>query len=33
MSKNQLEKQLSAMKVVPVIAIKHSEDAVQLAKP
>ncbi|EIF2256969.1 bifunctional 4-hydroxy-2-oxoglutarate aldolase/2-dehydro-3-deoxy-phosphogluconate aldolase [Vibrio cholerae] len=32
MSKNQLEKQLSAMKVVPVIAIKHSEDAVQLAK-
>ncbi|ENM5775648.1 bifunctional 4-hydroxy-2-oxoglutarate aldolase/2-dehydro-3-deoxy-phosphogluconate aldolase [Vibrio mimicus] len=32
MSENQLEKQLSAMKVVPVIAIKHSEDAVQLAK-
>ncbi|ENM5741708.1 bifunctional 4-hydroxy-2-oxoglutarate aldolase/2-dehydro-3-deoxy-phosphogluconate aldolase [Vibrio metoecus] len=32
MSKNQLEKQLSAMKVVPVIAIKRSEDAVQLAK-
>lgn len=32
MSKNQLEKQLSAMKIVPVIAIKRSEDAVQLAK-
>ncbi|ENM5737776.1 bifunctional 4-hydroxy-2-oxoglutarate aldolase/2-dehydro-3-deoxy-phosphogluconate aldolase [Vibrio mimicus] len=32
MSENQLEKQLSAMKVVPVIAIKRSEDAVQLAK-
>ncbi|ENM5727333.1 bifunctional 4-hydroxy-2-oxoglutarate aldolase/2-dehydro-3-deoxy-phosphogluconate aldolase [Vibrio mimicus] len=32
MSKNQLEKQLSAMKVVPVIAIKRSEDSVQLAK-
>ncbi|ENM5779225.1 bifunctional 4-hydroxy-2-oxoglutarate aldolase/2-dehydro-3-deoxy-phosphogluconate aldolase [Vibrio mimicus] len=32
MSENQLEKQLSAMKVIPVIAIKHSEDAVQLAK-
>ncbi|EJL6490945.1 bifunctional 4-hydroxy-2-oxoglutarate aldolase/2-dehydro-3-deoxy-phosphogluconate aldolase [Vibrio cholerae] len=32
MSENQLEKQLSAMKIVPVIAIKRSEDAVQLAK-
>lgn len=32
MSENQLEKQLRAMKIVPVIAIKRSEDAVQLAK-